>query len=881
MHLKRLRRGHGGRQAGKYNTRRRRGGKHILDTHKTRRYERNWQTITLSIGRDNRVIINSQVTDYQFRGTELELYNVYDFVWDTYEGKMDSATGENEDEANEPTPQQGHQLRSAYLDPHPNRFTKCRIVRSPEHNSIPMFVGRFLPRRSEQDLYYASVLVLLKPWRNLHELAPAPGQTWRAQYEEFLHGANAFTRRLVDNLDHRYECEDAAAQLHDDEGPLSGGAGSDYAGESEEEDAEEDSSARRPLPSGNNNVTDEDLVEAREQIRSEKFNVPYANDAIAIGDMAGAFDSTVRAIRQTATVALPSDLERLRNWQDQLSRESPSVADVDAMGEREGEGGSVQRIEMEAHPSVIMQQPMVEAALGAEEPANLLEDQRRAYEIVTTHLDDYLAGKNPDQLLMILHGEGGTGKSLVLQTITKYFEAQSQANTLAKGAYTGIAASLIEGRTLHTLARIGINGSTSLSDKAKQNLETTWRDVRYLIVDEVSMVDRALLATLSRRLSLAKTGSSDSDLPFGGINVILCGDLHQFPPVARKKRAPLYVTADRALDSEDECIGRSIWEEFTIVVQLSQQVRATDPVWQDFLRHLRYGEVQAHHIEMVEKLVLTHPDCPETNFRDKPWCTAVLVTPRHSVRVRWNEAALMKHCEDHGVQLFKGPAADTTHRRPLTNAEQMKVINRNVKGNGRSHQLPDSVNLAVGMKAMVTLNVHTDLDVTNGARGEVVGIVLGKDEPDFTQDRVVRLRFPPAYVLFKLDRTRLRPLPGLEESVIPIVPATCTFTVDKMSVARSQLPMTEAYAFTDYRAQGQTIANVIVDIAKPTGFELTLANVYVALSRSSGRSTIRILRPFDARVLLQPLDEHLQLEDMRLEHLHRRTKEWWERSKNE
>ncbi|KAI0734337.1 hypothetical protein BC629DRAFT_1241052, partial [Irpex lacteus] len=263
-----------------------------------------------------------------------------------------------------------------------------------------------------------------------------------------------------------------------------------------------------------------------------------------------------------------------------------------------------------------------------------------------------------------------------------------------------------------------------LSDKAKQNLETTWRDVRYLIVDEVSMVDRALLATLSRRLSLAKTGSSDSDLPFGGIN----------------KRAPLYVTADRALDSEDECIGRSIWEEFTIVVQLSQQVRATDPVWQDFLRHLRYGEVQAHHIEMVEKLVLTHPD--------------LLVTPRHSVRVRWNEAALMKHCEDHGVQLFKGPAADTTHRRPLTNAEQMKVINRNVKGNGRSHQLPDSVNLAVGMKAMVTLNVHTDLDVTNGARGEVVGIVLGKDEPDFTQDRVVRLRFPPAYVLFKLDRTR-------------------------------------------------------------------------------------------------------------------------------
>lgn len=93
--------------------------------------------------------------------------------------------------------------------------------------------------------------------------------------------------------------------------------------------------------------------------------------------------------------------------------------------------------------------------------------------------------------------------------------------------------------------------------------------------------------------------------------------------------------------------------------------------------------------------------------------------------------------------------------------------------------------------------------------------------------------------------------------------------------------MTEAYAFTDYRAQGQTITNVIVDIARPTGFDLTLANVYVALSRSSGRSTIRILRPFDAEVLQQPLDEHLHAEDARLEILHAHTKNWWEWAKDE
>ncbi|KAI0085324.1 hypothetical protein BDY19DRAFT_896819 [Irpex rosettiformis] len=87
--------------------------------------------------------------------------------------------------------------------------------------------------------------------------------------------------------------------------------------------------------------------------------------------------------------------------------------------------------------------------------------------------------------------------------------------------------------------------------------------------------------------------------------------------------------------------------------------------------------------------------------------------------------------------------------------------------------------------------------------------------------------------------------------------------------------MTEAYAFTDYRAQGQTIKNVIVDIAKPPGVDLTLANVYVALSRSSGRETIRLLRPFDQSIIRQPLDYNLQLEDERLAALNAKTKKWW------
>ncbi|KAI0728096.1 hypothetical protein C8Q72DRAFT_780541, partial [Fomitopsis betulina] len=92
---------------------------------------------------------------------------------------------------------------------------------------------------------------------------------------------------------------------------------------------------------------------------------------------------------------------------------------------------------------------MSEQPLDALNPADLLLDQRRAYNIITSHLDHTLAGESPRQLLMIMVGEGGTGKSRVIQTVTQYFKVRQAEDLLQKAAYTGIAASLIDGKTTH------------------------------------------------------------------------------------------------------------------------------------------------------------------------------------------------------------------------------------------------------------------------------------------------------------------------------------------------------------------------------------------------------------------------------------------------
>jgi ATP-dependent exoDNAse (exonuclease V) alpha subunit len=166
------------------------------------------------------------------------------------------------------------------------------------------------------------------------------------------------------------------------------------------------------------------------------------------------------------------------------------------------------------------------------------------------------------------------------------------------------------------------------------------------------------------------------------------------------------------------------------------------------------------------------------------------------------------------------------------------------------------VEIAIGMRVMVTENVETDLDITNGACGEIVGIILHENEPPIAQEAVVKLRYlqVPAYILVKLSRTKASKLTGLDDCVIPVEPSSTTYRMTMVTkggrkgprtVRRRQFPITAAYAFTDYRSQGQTITYVLVDIAPPPRGTLSLFNLYVALSRSSGRDTIPLLRDFD------------------------------------
>ena len=97
---------------------------------------------------------------------------------------------------------------------------------------------------------------------------------------------------------------------------------------------------------------------------------------------------------------------------------------------------------------------------------------------------------------------------------------------------------------------------------------------------------------------------------------------------------------------------------------------------------------------------------------------------------------------------------------------------------------------------------------------------------------------------------------------------------NKIVIDRDQLALTAAYAFMDFKSQGQTIECVIVDLVKPPLGSLTGFSAYVVLLRSRGRATICLLQDFDEKLFTVHPSEELHKEDVRLAALEKTT---WKR----
>jgi ATP-dependent DNA helicase PIF1 len=174
---------------------------------------------------------------------------------------------------------------------------------------------------------------------------------------------------------------------------------------------------------------------------------------------------------------------------------------------------------------------------------------------------------------VFITGSAGTGKSYLLKRIIKMLPPDTTYCT----ASTGAAACIINGTTLHSFAGIGTGNSSldqCISLASKEHKAYHWKKCKILLIDEVSMID----GNYFDKIEAVARGVRKSKAPFGGIQLILCGDFLQLPPVCK--------------DSKDKCFcfqAKSWRKCINHTVELTKVYRQNDMKFVAILQNIRIG----------------------------------------------------------------------------------------------------------------------------------------------------------------------------------------------------------------------------------------------------------------------------------------------------
>lgn len=195
------------------------------------------------------------------------------------------------------------------------------------------------------------------------------------------------------------------------------------------------------------------------------------------------------------------------------------------------------------------------------------------------------SGKNS-----FLTGSAGTGKTYVLNQYISYLKERKVA--VAVTASTGIAATHMNGMTIHSWAGIGvkefITQGNLVSMKSKKYLKTHLEKVKVLIIDEISMLHLNQLNAVDVVLRYF----NDNLMPFGGVQVVLCGDFFQLPPIGNQGET----------SKEKFAFMSESWVKASMAVcYLTEQYRQSDNDLNLILNEIRTGKISKNSYSKLQE----------------------------------------------------------------------------------------------------------------------------------------------------------------------------------------------------------------------------------------------------------------------------------------
>jgi ATP-dependent DNA helicase PIF1 len=372
--------------------------------------------------------------------------------------------------------------------------------------------------------------------------------------------------------------------------------------------------------------------------------------------------------------------------------------------------------------------------------------------------------------MIFLTGRAGTGKSSLLN----YFRSHTQKKHIVL-APTGLAAIQVSGTTIHSFfgfpLRPMVKNDPDIRRWGKGHPKlNVIKKMQVLIIDEVSMVRADILDAIDECLRL----NLDNEIPFGGKQLILIGDVFQLPPVLSSQEI-------QNLDDETESPyffnASSYRQSLPRVFELRKIYRQDDNAFISLLNKIRKGAAQDDDIDHLNKRCDIHDS---GNF-------TITLTSVNSIADQINLQNLM---------MLRSSVHD---------------FNATVEGVFQQHSYPapHSLKLKEGSQVMMVKNDQAGRWV-NGS----IGIVAAVDNHE------IKVRFPDGNI-HAVEKA------SWENKSYTWEKSTKTITTTVQGVFK-QYPIKLAWAITIHKSQGLTFEKIIVDLGRGA---FAHGQLYVALSR--------------------------------------------------
>lgn len=423
---------------------------------------------------------------------------------------------------------------------------------------------------------------------------------------------------------------------------------------------------------------------------------------------------------------------------------------------------------------------------------------------------------------IFLTGKAGTGKTTFLQNLHK-----KSAKRMVVTAPTGVAAINAGGVTLHSFFQLPFSPFIPGSENSKQNRQRQFRFSRekkdiiksldLLVIDEISMVRADILDAVDSVLSIHRRSTQ----PFGGVQLLMIGDLHQLSPVAKDDERLLL---NRYYDSVYFFSSKALARTDFITIELQHIYRQTDA---DFIRLL--NQVRDNRLDQEGSKQLDN--CYFPDFKPK---------------------------EDEGYITL------TTHNNTARaiNRERMKKLSAKehffeakITGDFPEHLYPTFATLVVKKGAQVMFirnDASQDKIYFNGKIGRLTRISEG------------------GLILVQC------PGDAAEIGVKPVTWQNIKYTIEqetgeiheKIIGEFRQYPLKPAWAITIHKSQGLTFDKAIID----AGEAFTHGQVYVALSRCKTLEGMVLISPITSKGIdidraIRAFDEDFRKHPPSAEHL--------------